>query len=211
MGQKQKLPAIKAIKFNSCLCNELSNLWQALYQLYNFVHDRPIDTQLLNKIPLCWQAEQLLFSITKFKNVITKYSSFSILSPDHILWNYLKVVLDNTKCCSNIINITNTCINLSYWLIHFKKSIFIIISKLNKPFYNTLKVFHPIFLLNTLVKLIKKAINNKLQVTTNFIHSSQLGSIKQHLTIDTSIFLTYLIYIGWIKCLYMSTLVFNIV
>ena len=55
---------------------------------------------------------------------------------------------------------------------HFKKSISIIIFKSSKPFYNILKAFHPIVLLNTLGKLIKKAINNKLQVTTNFIYPS---------------------------------------
>jgi len=26
LGQKQKLPAMKAIKFNECLCNELDEL-----------------------------------------------------------------------------------------------------------------------------------------------------------------------------------------
>jgi len=51
----------------------------------------------------------------------------------------------------------------------------IIIFKLNKPSYNTLKVFHPIVLLNMLGKLIEKAISNRLQVhsvATNFVHMS---------------------------------------
>ena len=48
-----------------------------------------------------------------------------------------------------------------------------------------------------LEKLIKKVINNRLQVhsiTLNFIHPSKLGGIKQYLTIDAGIYLTYLIY-----------------
>ena len=113
--------------------------------------------------------------------MINKYSSSFTLNLDHISWNYLKEVLNNAKCCSNIVNIANTCINLSYWPTHFKKSLFIIISKPNKPLYNTPKVFHYIVLLNTLEKLIEEVINSRLQVysiVSNFIHPSQLGGIK---------------------------------
>ena len=80
---------------------------------------------------------------------------------------------------------------------YFKKSMSIIIYKLNKPSYNILKAFHSIVLLNMLGKLIEKVINNKLQVhsaATNFIYSSQLKGIKQYSIIDASIFLTHLIY-----------------
>ena len=41
----------------------------------------------------------------KLKDMINKYRGSSILDPDHILWNYLKEVLNNTKYCSNIVNI----------------------------------------------------------------------------------------------------------
>jgi len=56
---------------------------------------------------------------------------------------------------------------------HFKKLLSIIILKLNKPLYNTLKVFFPI--LNTLGKIIEKAISKRLQVhtiTLNFVYPS---------------------------------------
>ena len=33
--RKQKLPAIKAIKFNECPYNKLDELWQALHLSYN--------------------------------------------------------------------------------------------------------------------------------------------------------------------------------
>ena len=69
----------------------------------------------------------------------------------------------------------------------------IIIPKLNKPLYDTPKAF---YLLNTLGKLIKKAIRKRLQVhtiTSNFVHLSQLGGIKQWLTIYAGTFLTYLV------------------
>ena len=89
----------------------------------------------------------------------------------------------------------------------------IIISIVNKPLYDTLKAFYPIVLLNILGKLIEKAISSRLQIHTimsNFIYPSQLESIKQHSTTDARIFLTHLIYIGWIKDLHTNTLAFDI-
>jgi len=65
---------------------------------------------------------------------------------------------------------------------YFKKSLSIIIPKPNKLLYDTLKAFHSIILFNMLDILIKKAISKRLQVhtiTSNFVHSSQLGGIKQ--------------------------------
>ena len=60
---------------------------------------------------------------------------------DYIFWKYLKFVIDNNKCLLNIYNIANTCINLDYWLLHFKISSSIIISKPNKIAYNSPKIF----------------------------------------------------------------------
>ena len=73
-----------------------------------------------------------------------------------------------------------TCIDLGYWPNHFKKSTMIIISKPNKLSYDSPKSFRPIALLNTLGKLIKKVIGERIQfhITSNdFIHpisSSQM-------------------------------------
>ena len=81
----------------------------------------------------------------------------------------------------NIVDIANTCINLSHQLIHFKKLLSIIILKPNKPLHGTLKAFYLIVLLSILEKLTEKVISKRLQVHTiasNFIHPSQLGSIK---------------------------------
>jgi len=71
------------------------------------------------------------------------------------------------------VNIANICINLDYWLSHFKLSLSIIISKLNKASYNLSKMFCPIILLNKLGKLIKKVIRERLQFqvdSNNFVH-----------------------------------------
>ena len=72
----------------------------------------------------------------------------------------------------------------------------IIISKPNKLSYDISKTFQPIVLLNMPGKLIKIAISVRLQahsITLNFIHSNQLGGIKQHFITDASIYLIHLI------------------
>jgi len=123
----------------------------------------------------------------------------SIPSLDHISWSYLKEIIKDDKYCSNVVNITNACIHLSYWLTHFKKLFSIITPKLNKLSYNSLKSFCSIVLLNTLGKLIEKVISKRLQVYTiasNFIHPCQLRGIKQCLITDIGVFITHLIQMG---------------
>jgi len=67
----------------------------------------------------------------------------------------------------------------------------IIIQKSNKLAYDNLKIFWPNVLLNILGKLIKKVISNRLLYS--ILHMNQLGSIRQQLTTDAGIFLTYFI------------------
>jgi len=89
----------------------------------------------------------------------------------------------------------------------------IIIPKPNKELYGSSKSFRPIVLLNTLGKLIEKVIGEHLQfylILNNFIHSCQLGGLKQRLTIDPDVTLTYFIHSGWVKNNTMSTLAFDI-
>ena len=60
--------------------------------------------------------------------------------------------------------------------------------------YNSLKIFQLIVLLNTL--FIKKVIGERFQfqaIGVNFIHLNQLGGLKQYLTTNTEVFLTYII------------------
>ena len=112
----------------------------------------------------------------EFESVVKKCSNLSTPRSDCISRIYLKVVVDDDKYLFNIVNITNMCIDLGHWPLHFKMSTLIIIPKLNKVFYNSLKMFCSIILLNTLEKLIEKVIREKLQyqsITSNFIHSNQ--------------------------------------
>ena len=170
--KKQKLPATEAIKFNGYPCNELDDLWQTLHHFFNSVQDRLINFQLLDEIPLCQQAEWLLFSKVKFIDAINKYSSLSIPGLDHIFWSHLKELVGDAEYVANIVNIVNSCIDFDYWLSYFKNSMSIIILKPNKPLYDISKIFWPIILLNILRKLIEKAISGKLRVHSialNFI------------------------------------------
>ena len=113
----------------------------------------------------------------------------------------------------DIINITNTCLELSHWPSHFKISTTIIISKPNKVSYDSSKSFRPIIILNILEKLIEKVIGDRLQfhlISNNFIYQYQLGSLKFKIIPNTSIMLTHFIYTEWIRNLTTSTLAFNI-
>jgi len=132
---------------------------------------------------------------------------------DCISWKHLKVVVDDNKYLFNIVNITNTYIDLGHWLSYFKMSTLIIISKPNKVSYNSLKIFFSIVLLNTLGKLIKKVIGERLQyqpIASNFIYPNQLSELKQHSTTNADIVITHLICLGWVKGLKTSILAFDI-
>ena len=89
----------------------------------------------------------------------------------------------------------------------------VIIPKPNKLVYDNPKSFHPIILLNTISKLIKKVIAKRLQfhiAKNNFIHPSQLGGLKFKSTTDAGIALTHVIWLGWVKNKTTSILVFDI-
>jgi len=75
----------------------------------------------------------------------------------------------------------------------------VIIPKPNKLSYDSPKSFRPIVLLNTLGKLIKKVIGERIQfhvITNNFIHPSQLGGLKFKSTIDAGVALIHIIQLG---------------
>ena len=114
-------------------------------------------------------------------------------------------------CLKRIINIADAYFELQPS--HFKILTSIIIPKSNKRSYNSPKAFRPIVLLNILGKLIEKVISEFLQfhlISNNFIHSSQLDGLKQHLLSDTGVVLIHFIHTGWVKNNTTSTLAFDI-
>jgi len=89
----------------------------------------------------------------------------------------------------------------------------IIIPKPNKLSYDSPKSFRPIVLLNTLGKLIKKVIGERIQfhiASNDFIHLSQLGGLKFKSTTDAGVILTHIIRSGWQKNLFTSTLCYEL-
>jgi len=211
--KKQKLPAIEAIKYNGQPCLEINNLWQALYESFNSTQHQQVNTSLLEEIPNKITTKWPPFLKEEFLTSINKCSNDSTPGPDKLSWRHLKVITKNLTCLVNIMNIANACINLGDWPSHFKLSMSIIISKLNKALYDISKMFRPIVLLNLLSKLIEKVIGKRLQfqaLSKNTIHSYQLECPKKQSMTDTSIVLIHLIHIGWVKNCSTNMLVFNI-
>lgn len=79
--------------------------------------------------------------------------------------------------------------------------------------YDSPKMFWLVILLNTLGKLIKKFISKRLQVQaifSAFIYPNQVEELKQRSSVNTGLYLTHLIYTGWIKNIHTSILVFDV-
>jgi len=96
-------------------------------------------------------------------------------SLNKLSWEHLKYIIKDKTYLKNIVIIANACFELGYWPNHFKKSTMIVIPKLNKSLYDSPKSFRPIVLLNTMGKLIKKIIGDRLQfqvISNNFIYQS---------------------------------------
>ena len=126
--------------------------------------DCQIDISLLNEIFNKHSMRWLFFFKEKFISSINKCNNSSTSSPNKLLWRYLKCIVKD-----------NTCLEIGYWPNHFKILTSIIIPKPNKESYDSPKVFRPIVLLNTIEKLIKKFIGERLQfhlISNNFIHLS---------------------------------------
>ena len=148
---RRKLPTNEAIKFNGQLCITPDSLQGALHNIFNHAIDYQVNVDVLNEIESKTISLWEPFSIHEFRNAISKCNNLSVPGPDKITQHHLKFVLKQEECLSNIINITNTYINLGDWPNYFKYSSTVIIPKLNKPAYDHPKAFHPIVLLNTLV------------------------------------------------------------
>ena len=149
----------------------------------------------------------------EFRLAIINCNNSSVPEPNKLSWSHLKIILKDDDCLNIIISIANTCIELGYWPLYFKRSTIIVISKPNKKSYNLPKVFRPIVLLNTVDKLIEKVIGERLQfnmASNKFIYPSQLSGLKLKSTIDIGIVLTHIICTSWIKNLSTIALTFDI-
>ena len=210
---KKKLPAIETIKYNDQQYLNINNLWCALHSTFNTANNCQVDISILDEISDKSIVPWPEFSREEFKFTLLSYNNSSAPGPDKLLWNHLKTIFDDIECLDTFIQMANVCINLGYWPSHFKTSTTIVIPKPNKKLYDSPKSFRPIVLFNTIGKLIKKVIGERLQfhtVSNNFIHLSQLGGLKFKSTTDAGIALMYAIQTGWVKNLTTSTLTFDI-
>jgi len=181
--------------------------------LFNSAHNHQVNIDILNEISFKPTLDWGSFIKEEFKAAISKYSGLSASELDKISWKVLKRIINNNSYLTFIINITNACLSLGHWPLHFKVSISIIILKPNKISYNSPKSFQPIVLLNTLSKLIEKVIGEKMQfhsISNNFVYPSQLGGLKQYSITDTGFFLTHIVQLEWVKNILSSTLTFDI-
>jgi len=134
-----------------------------LHFSFNTAQHRHIEENILEEIDLATPSIWTPFSKEEFIRAIAKYNNLSTPGPNRLSWSHLKYVLKDNGCLQNIIRIANACLDLGYWPTNFKISTTIIIPKSNKTLYNTPKFFRLIILLNTLGKLIKKVIGERLQ------------------------------------------------
>ena len=200
-------------KYNNQQCLDINNLWCALHSTFNTANNCQVDTTILDEISDKYIVPWPEFSREEFKFVLSSYNNSSTPGPDKFLWNHLKIIFKDNECLDTFIWVANACINLGYWPSHFKISTMIVIPKPNKKLYDSPKSFRPIVLFNTMGKLLKKVIGERLQfnaVSNDFIHPSQLGSLKFKSTINTGVALMHAIQTGWAKDLTTSTLIFDI-
>ena len=184
-----------------------------LHSSFNTAQNCHIDENILNEITSFLSSTWVLFLEEEFTSTIAKCNNLFTSGPNKLSWSHLKHILKDKLCLKNIIKITNACLDIGYWLSHFKTSTTIVISKPNKASYNMPKSFRPIILLNTLGKLIEKVIGDRLQshaVFNNFIDQSQLERLKFKSMSDASIVLTHFIHMRWVKNLSTGTLAFDI-
>ena len=200
--KKRRLPATEVIKFNGSPCLSLDSLWNALHNSFNNALHHQVDVNILNEIEHKPCQSWSPFSSQEFKIAILKCTNSSAPGPDKMSWCHWKLIFTNDDCLQKIINIADTCINLGHWPEYFKISTTVVIPKPNKQSYDNPKAFHPIVLLNTLGKLIEKAIAERLQFTVaanDFIHPCQLGGLKFKSTANAGIALSHIIRSGWVS------------
>jgi len=74
---KQKLPAVKAIKYEGQLCLTLESLWGALHAIFNTALHRQVDTNALNEIGSKTTATWVLWDTGTLTIFIFLFFSFS--------------------------------------------------------------------------------------------------------------------------------------
>jgi len=160
--KKYKLPAIKAIQYNSRPYIKLDVLWQALHLSFNSAQDYQIDSQLLEEISSKETTKWNSFSKEELISIIEKCNNFSTPVLDKLSWRHLKRIVKDVACLNKFIDIANMYIDIGHWPLYFKVLTTIVIPKPNKESYDSLKAYLLIILLDTISKLFEKVISERL-------------------------------------------------
>jgi len=82
---KQKLPAIEAIKYNNQPCLEMNDLWHALHSFFNTDQHHHIDESILKEVSSFPSSSWTQFSEEEFIIAIAKCNNSSTPGPDKLL------------------------------------------------------------------------------------------------------------------------------
>jgi len=160
----QKPDSSEAIIFKSEPCLTTEDHWSPFQLIFNSAHKWDIyPTCLMQAIHPKSKWAWASFSACELHEALTGCSGQLAPGPDNIIWTHIKCFCTDDNILKLFVWIINSCFGTSFWPDSFKTSKTMIIPKPGKKDYNISKTFRPIVLLNTLGKLFKKAIANRLQ------------------------------------------------
>ena len=81
---KHKLPAIKVVKYNSCPCLEINDLWFILHSLFNTASDQHVEEDILDKVPSFKSSSWGAFFEEEFISSIAKCNNSSAPGPNKL-------------------------------------------------------------------------------------------------------------------------------
>jgi len=110
----------EAITHDGQPCLTLDSLWNVLYNIFNTALNRQVDLNVINEIENKPSQNWSPFSKNEFRSAISKCSDSLVPEPDKLTWHHLKFIIKDDSCLTNIVNITDACINLGHWLEYFK-------------------------------------------------------------------------------------------
>jgi hypothetical protein len=132
------------------------------------------------------------FSEEEMEPLLRATSNNSALGSSGIGWSLLKKGWDATK--DHLIDIYNACLLLGHHLVRWKEAKVVAIPKLDKPDYSLPKAHRPILLLETMSKLLEKAVAKRMQhdiVAHELIHTNQFGGRAHSSCLDAGLTLLH--------------------
>jgi hypothetical protein len=143
--------------------------------------------------------------------LLKQTSNKSALGISGIGWDLLKHGWPH--CGDLLTNIYSTCIRLGHHPARWKEATVVVIPKPNKPDYSLAKAHRPILLLETLSKLMEKAVAKRFQydiVKEGLINTNQFGGRTHSSCLDTGLTLIHDVQAAHAAGLKVGILLFNV-